>query len=72
MDKYSETFPDDDTIYFGDIVTYTCHPGFFFPGGLTLRTAECTDDFWEEEIPDCEGYITHIIKTAMITQYVMK
>jgi len=38
----------------GVVAIYTCHTGYFFAAGGSVRTTLCRDNAWSQEIPDCE------------------
>lgn len=38
----------------GVIAIYTCHTGYYFATGGTIRTVLCVLNVWSHYIPDCE------------------
>ena len=51
---------DRDVIYVGEIVTFSCAPGYRLPDNTTSRSSECNaTDVWASPIVDCTGKRLH-------------
>jgi len=38
----------------GIVAIYTCHTGYYFASGGSIRTVLCVANVWSHDIPDCE------------------
>ena len=54
----------------GDITVYTCHLGYHFPEGGTVRTIICqANGNWTSDIRSCKGEITKYVWLCSAADY---
>jgi len=51
----------------GVVAIYTCHIGYYFASGGTIRTVVCVDNTWSHEIPGCERESFSAIDAVIIS-----